>query len=186
MHLENALGLAAAVGTLLTFGLSMRWFRDRKQATPAKTRLVVSAYACAAVQLAVLGLSPRPPAFCWWTGLGLYLLAQGVFWWSRAAHGSQRPAFAGTTTRPTFLTQSGPYRLIRHPIYTAYLLAWLAGAMIAAQPWLLLTVIWMGVLHFLAARQEEHHFAEGPLAADYAAYRQRTGMFLPSVRGLLK
>jgi protein-S-isoprenylcysteine O-methyltransferase Ste14 len=186
VHFENLVAFIFASLTLLTFGLSMRWFRDRKEVTPAKTRLVLSAYVCATVQLLAVAFAPRPPAVCLGVGVGLYLLAQGVFWWARTAHGGQRPAFAGTTGRPTFLTQTGPYRFIRHPIYTAYLLAWLAGAIVSAQPWLLIPAGWMALLHYLAARQEEGHFAETPFAQDYEAYRRRTGMFFPSVRGLLR
>src|SRR5262249_2202493 len=85
----------------------------------------------------------------------------------------------------SFLTQTGPYRVIRHPIYSAYLLAWLAGPIIAAQPWLLLTTLWMVILHYLAARQEERSFGASSFAQDYQSYRRRTGMFLPSVIGLL-
>jgi protein-S-isoprenylcysteine O-methyltransferase Ste14 len=84
---------------------------------------------------------------------------------------------------PQFLTQRGPYRLIRHPIYTAYLLVWLAGPVIAAQPWLLLTTLWMASLHYYAARQEEQQFARSDLAGDYAVYRRGTGMFVPSPLG---
>jgi protein-S-isoprenylcysteine O-methyltransferase Ste14 len=116
-------------------------------------------------------------------GVGLYLLAHLVYWWSLAAHGGKRPAFALVAVKPQFLTQGGPYRLIRHPIYTAYLLVWLAGPVIAAQPWLLLTTLWMASLHYYAARLEERQFAGSELAHDYALYRRRTGMFAPTPTG---
>jgi protein-S-isoprenylcysteine O-methyltransferase Ste14 len=181
MKLDSALALAVASLTLFSFGLSMRWFRNRKDRSAAKTRLIVSAYVCAAIQLPIIALSHPVPVWCRWAGVGLYLAGAVIFWWARASHRGQRPAFAGSNVMPTFLTQTGPYRLIRHPIYSGYLFAWFAGAVIAGQPWLLLPAGWMAVLHYLAARQEERYFAQSPMARDYEAYQRRAGMFLPSV-----
>jgi protein-S-isoprenylcysteine O-methyltransferase Ste14 len=185
MKLDTFLAFAVAGLTLLVYGLGMRWFHNRKDRTPAKTRITVSAYICAAVQLTVILLSQPVPAVCRWIGAGLYVLGMVIFWWSRAAHAGRRLAFVHSNASPSFLTQTGPYRVIRHPIYSAYLLAWLAGPIISAQPWLLLTTLWMVVLHYLAARQEERSFGASAFAQDYERYRRRTGMFLPSVIGLL-
>ena len=44
-----------------------------------------------------------------------------------AGNARKHPAFAFIPTTPVSFTKTGPYRLIRHPIYTAYLLTWLAG-----------------------------------------------------------
>jgi protein-S-isoprenylcysteine O-methyltransferase Ste14 len=83
------------------------------------------------------------------------------------------------------LTTAGPYRLVRHPIYAAYLLAWCAGAAIAGQPWLLAPVLGMGLFYVSAARQEETSFLASAFAIPYSEYRRRTGMFVPKVTGLL-
>jgi protein-S-isoprenylcysteine O-methyltransferase Ste14 len=166
--------------TLLRFGLGMKWFQHARERTAAKRVLEVSAYVSAFVQLLVILLSPSVPIPLQLVGVALYVLALVVFGWARAAHGSQRPAFVGVAVTPSFLTKTGPYRVIRHPIYTAYLLAWLAGPVIAAQPWLMLTTVWMFVLHYRAARQEELSFAHTPFAPEYAAYQRRTGMFVPN------
>jgi protein-S-isoprenylcysteine O-methyltransferase Ste14 len=185
MKLHGTLTLLVAALTLVSFGAGMRWFKKANQATALKTFLILSALVCAVVQLTVLALAH--PASRWWRGfgIGLYVLAHVIYWWSLWAHGGRRPAFALVNVKPTFLTQTGPYRLVRHPIYTAYLLVWLAGSIAAAQPWLLLTTVWMLCFHYHAARQEERSFAESALAADYAGYKRRTGMFFPSLAGLL-
>jgi protein-S-isoprenylcysteine O-methyltransferase Ste14 len=181
MKIDALLALGTASATLLSFGAGMKWFRKANDRTPAKVGLTACAVACAVVQLVVISRSHPPSALFLAAGVGLYLLAHGVYWWSLAAHGGKRPAFALVPVRPTFLTESGPYRLVRHPIYTAYLLAWLAGPVIAAEPWLLLTTLGMFLLHYHAARQEERLFAQSELAAAYEAYRGRTGMFLPTL-----
>jgi protein-S-isoprenylcysteine O-methyltransferase Ste14 len=180
MKPDVLVALVIAAATLLSFGAAMTWFKKANARTPAKVLLMLSALACAALQLLAIARSPHVAPACRAAGVALYVLAHVVFWWSRAAHGGKRPAFALVNVKPSFLTQTGPYRLIRHPIYTAYLLAWLAGPVIAARPWLLLTTAWMTAFHFVAARLEERSFADSPLAREYAQYRRRTGMFLPS------
>jgi protein-S-isoprenylcysteine O-methyltransferase Ste14 len=41
-------------------------------------------------------------------------------------------------------------------------------------------VVCNGVLYWHAGRAEEREFVRSELAADYEAYRRRTGMFLPN------
>jgi protein-S-isoprenylcysteine O-methyltransferase Ste14 len=183
MTLDTVLAVGTASVTLLAFGAGMKWFRKSNDRTPAKLFLTLSAGVCAVVQVAVVARSHPPSVLFRAAGVGLYLLAHLVYWWSLAAHGGKRPAFALVPVAPQFLTQRGPYRLIRHPIYTAYLLFWLAGPVIAAQPWLLLTALWMASLHYYAARQEEQQFTRSDLAEDYAVYRRGTGMFVPTPSG---
>ena len=122
-----------------------------------------------------------PPPAGWGLGLGLacYGFANLVFWSALWAHGKARPAFAFITVKPSTLTRRGPYRLIRHPIYSAYLVAWLAGSIITGQPWLLATVAWMWLLYYVAARNEEKCFAQTSFRQDYDEYRNQTGMFFP-------
>jgi protein-S-isoprenylcysteine O-methyltransferase Ste14 len=183
MKQDVALALGTASVTLLTFGAGMKWFRKSNHRAPAKLGLTLSAVGCAVTQLVIIAATHPPAAPFRWAGVALYLLAHLVYWWSLAAHGGKRPAFAFVPVKPTFLTQCGPYRLIRHPIYTAYLLAWLAGPVIAAQPCLLLTTLWMLLLHYTSARQEERLFAASPFAGEYTVYKGRTGMFWPTPRG---
>jgi protein-S-isoprenylcysteine O-methyltransferase Ste14 len=172
--------LAAASSTWVAFAVCMRcYFRHARQKQPAKLWLTRCALVCTLAQMTALFWAGTAGAGLAWAGVAGFAAAQGLYWWALAAHGRRRPAFAFVPAQPTGLVQGGPYRLVRHPIYTAYLLAWLAGAAAAGQPWLLLTVALMGTLYYLAARQEERSFLAGPLAPQYQEYRRRTGMFLP-------
>lgn len=114
-------------------------------------------------------------------GALLYLGALALFWWSVAANRARPLAFAFASDRPEHLVTVGPYRYIRHPFYTAYTLAWIAGAVVVPAPWLLLTAAVMFGLYWGAARREEAGFAASALAAAYAHYRRRSGMFFPKL-----
>jgi protein-S-isoprenylcysteine O-methyltransferase Ste14 len=130
-------------------------------------------------QIAVLALVKRPSPLLGWTGIVCYLFANGLFWWSLFAHGKKHPAFAFVPVSPVSFTRSGPYRFIRHPIYSSYLLAWIAGAVFAGQAWLLIPVAWMWHLYNRAAQQEEQSFLTSSFAREYQKYQIRTGRFLP-------
>jgi protein-S-isoprenylcysteine O-methyltransferase Ste14 len=185
MHAGQVASIVVAAGTWVGFAVPMKtYFRHADRLNAAKTGLIVAAFVCTAVQIAVLA-SARPAGPAWfWLGAAGYALANGLFWWALSAHGQSHPAFAFTRVPPTALTTGGPYRVVRHPIYSAYLLAWCAGAAASAQPWLLVGVVCMGLVYLAAARQEEKAFSSSSLASGYADY-QRTGMFLPRLTTLL-
>src|SRR5262249_405669 len=145
----------------------------------AKTLLTVSAFICTLAQLSVVSWIGPPSEILAWAGIACFGLANLVFWWALAAHGTMRPAFAFLDAKPSSFTRRGPYRVLRDPVYSAYLLGWVAGAVMTGEPWLLVTVAWMGTLYYIAARNEERDFAQTQYGTDYAAYRRRTGMFLP-------
>jgi protein-S-isoprenylcysteine O-methyltransferase Ste14 len=70
-------------------------------------------------------------------------------------------------------------RIPRHPLYVSCLIAYLA-ALVALPHWLTASVFLVNIALFVhAARHDERQIAASALAADYAAYRERTGMFLP-------
>jgi protein-S-isoprenylcysteine O-methyltransferase Ste14 len=76
--------------------------------------------------------------------------------------------------------------LVRHPIYTAYLVAFLALTCLSTVPVALLAVLWLGYLYRWAAGEEERSFRDTPYAAEYETYCADTGMFFPALRGLLR
>lgn len=86
-------------------------------------------------------------------------------------------AFAGAQS-PNLLT-SGPFRYVRHPFYTSYLVFWLATYIATMSSLSLSGCIILLVCYVAAARNEERLMSQSRFASEYAIYVSRTGMFLP-------
>jgi len=121
----------------------------------------------------------------WYPGLGLAwtcvaLIAIGFLfaWWARLHLGR---LWSGYITRKSghHIIDTGPYRLVRHPIYTGLLLA-VVATMIAKGtiPGIVGAVlIFIGV--FMKARLEERFLRAQLGAASYDAYKIRVPMLIP-------
>jgi protein-S-isoprenylcysteine O-methyltransferase Ste14 len=81
--------------------------------------------------------------------------------------------------RGTGLVTTGPYRLVRHPIYLG--LALLAvGEALACHSWPALTLVFGGIVPTLAWRARTEDKVLGRMFGDrYTVYRQRTKMVIP-------
>ncbi len=113
------------------------------------------------------------------SGLLLCGLSLALFWLAVLSNRQRPLSFAFSDDEPRHLVCSGPYRWIRHPFYSAYLLAWLATPIATVQPLMLVPLLVMAAIYVAAARVEERKFEASPLASAYARYRTRTGMFVP-------
>jgi protein-S-isoprenylcysteine O-methyltransferase Ste14 len=80
---------------------------------------------------------------------------------------------------PVMIVDQGPYRLIRHPFYTAYILLFLGSWILHRQPIGLVCLVAIAAIYTWAARMEESKFTHSKLLEAYERYRQRTGMFWP-------
>lgn len=76
------------------------------------------------------------------------------------------------------LAASGPYRLVRHPLYVGYIALWLVWAF-SVGGWLTWMVALVGIgLFWVRASMEERKMAAVP---GYNEYKAKTGMFIPAV-----
>ena len=118
-----------------------------------------------------------------WTGygIGVALVALGLGYAVQARrHLGANWSAAVTLKQKHALVQSGPYRHVRHPIYTGMLLAFVGSALALAE--------WRGVLAVLVAagallvklRREERWMLER-FGDDYAKYRKTSWALLPGL-----
>ena len=83
----------------------------------------------------------------------------------------------GMRKTDTDLVTSGPYRWIRHPIYTGILLMMMGTAIGLTRGWWLVTIA-AGIYFIYSARAEERYMGE-VFPDRYPAYRARTKMLVP-------
>jgi protein-S-isoprenylcysteine O-methyltransferase Ste14 len=97
--------------------------------------------------------------------------------WARLILGSN---WSGTVTIKTNhqLIRRGPYRWIRHPIYTGMLAALLATAMIQGLLSGMIGFAFVFLALYRKARREES-FLSQEFGEGFSEHRQHTGMFLP-------
>jgi protein-S-isoprenylcysteine O-methyltransferase Ste14 len=119
------------------------------------------------------------PSYGWLSPLGVLLTAAGLAFaiWARVHIGAQWSADV-EIREDHKLIATGPYARIRHPIYTGILLAMLGTALIVGEYRGLLGVLVCAIGFWIKGRMEER-LLEQEFGAEYAAYRRRTGFYLP-------
>ncbi|MEO6395481.1 MAG: isoprenylcysteine carboxylmethyltransferase family protein [Devosia sp.] len=115
-----------------------------------------------AVQWVLVALAALGFAFTWWARIHL-----GVLW-------------SGSVTRKPGhrVVDSGPYALVRHPIYSGSLVALCSTALLRPGLVSFAGVGLFAVAFIIKARLEEE-FLSVDLGAEYAAYRRRVPMLVP-------
>jgi protein-S-isoprenylcysteine O-methyltransferase Ste14 len=112
--------------------------------------------------------------------VGLALWAAGLAFaiWARLAIGRNWGTPMSRKREPELVT-SGPYRLVRHPIYSGIILAGLATALALSWWWLVVAGL-AGIYFLYSATVEERYLAE-QFPDGYPAYRRSTKMLVPFI-----
>jgi len=125
---------------------------------------------------------PVFPANLWLESLGIAITAAGLGFavWARAYLGAN---WSGTVTVKVGheLVRTGPYRWVRHPIYSGMILALLGTALDRQQVRGLVAVILLYAGFTIKSRIEELAMVS-VFGAEYEEYRRRTGAIFPKLR----
>jgi protein-S-isoprenylcysteine O-methyltransferase Ste14 len=111
-------------------------------------------------------------------GLALVALGLGFAVWARVHIGRNWGTPMTQKAEPELVT-SGPYRLVRHPIYSGILLAGIGTGI--ALSWLWLAAFALTAVYFAYAAKVEERFLVEQFPGDYPAYRRSTRMLVPFV-----
>jgi protein-S-isoprenylcysteine O-methyltransferase Ste14 len=177
----DLLTTAVAVAVLAQYSWSMRGHFSSKGMPQGAILIAVVVLAATAFLLVLQWLLPQPP----WAvllGLAVELGSLVLFWAAIRASRNARLRLAFDEENPDTLVTEGPYRYLRHPFYTSYLIFWAGWAIAVWSPWSLLPLLAIVVIYVTAARGEERKFEKTALARDYQAYKQRTGFLWPRFR----
>jgi protein-S-isoprenylcysteine O-methyltransferase Ste14 len=102
----------------------------------------------------------QPTLRSWWAGALVSVVGEVVRLWA-----------AGHLEKGREITQTGPYRFVRHPLYLGSTLLGIGFAIAARHPGVaLLTLAYLGLTLTAAAKSEEAHLDE-KFGGAYSAYR---------------
>jgi protein-S-isoprenylcysteine O-methyltransferase Ste14 len=113
-----------------------------------------------------------------WICVGLIALGFAFSWWARVHLGA---LWSGQITRKTDhrVIDTGPYSLVRHPIYTGILIAVAATAGAKGTVYGIVGALTITLGLWIKARLEESWLAQELDQGAYAGYRQRVSMLVP-------
>lgn len=161
-------------------GLTMYFERTRRPLWVTSAHYVSMWF----VLMELAGIILLPTRSDFWVGIAvaMYMLAFSLF--LGAIETAKRTRLQRSFIDyplPDRLITDGPFRWVRHPFCTGYLLGALAGPVAIDHVLMLITAVPLVVIPILAARREERVWMSGPRTVEYSEYRRRTGMFIPFI-----
>lgn len=120
------------------------------------------------------------PDWLQWLGVGLGIISLPFLFWVHHTLSTYWTVSLELQEDHTLVT-SGPYRWIRHPMYTVHIVYFLTWVLVSANLLLLINYILTIVLIFVRIPKEERMLLE-QFGDEYRAYKQRTGLLLPRFR----
>jgi protein-S-isoprenylcysteine O-methyltransferase Ste14 len=119
-----------------------------------------------------------------WFGVALGVLVVPSAYWVLANLGKN--VSETVLVKPEHeLVTSGPYRWIRHPLYTVGLTLFISIGLMAANWFILLWTLVAGFAVRLVVIPREEAELEARFGEDYRRYRKSTGSLVPSLVGIL-
>jgi len=123
-------------------------------------------------------LWPPPPLALGWAMVVLAIVGILFAWWARIYLGR---LWSGSITRKEGhrVVDTGPYAIVRHPIYTGILTAAVATAIVTGTVHTVLGAFLLIIAYWMKARLEERFLREELGPENYDSYRRRVPMLLP-------
>lgn len=119
------------------------------------------------------------PEWVRWLGVGIGIACTSLIYWLFSSIGSGITPTSATRTKHTLVT-SGPYRWVRHPLYTVGSSMFISFG-VTADNWF---IIALGVLAFIGMAirtpKEETNLIE-KFGDEYREYMKHTGRFFPKL-----
>jgi protein-S-isoprenylcysteine O-methyltransferase Ste14 len=123
------------------------------------------------------------PAWPRWSAVAASVPVLVLVFWILRALGRN---FSTSLAAPETLVTNGPYRLVRHPMYAAFLLLWILLALISANWFVGAAGIAAFAIVLVVRTQKEERLLLGLFGDEYRAYMQRTGRIFPRLRSSRK
>ena len=125
-----------------------------------------------------LGRSVLPfPNWLRWSGVCLGFLGLSLLIWTHLVLGRQWSPYLKIQEDHRMVT-NGPYRWVRHPMYSA-LLVWMLSVGLIAANWIFVSVLAGAGIVVCARIPREEEMLAKKFGGQYTAYRSHTGCLLP-------
>jgi protein-S-isoprenylcysteine O-methyltransferase Ste14 len=121
------------------------------------------------------------PEWVRWLGVGIGILCVIGIYWLFSSIGSGITPTSATRKQHTLVT-SGPYRWVRHPLYTVGASMFIAFGMMADNGFIATRGILTFILMAIRTPKEEANLIE-KFGDEYREYMKRTGRFFPKLGG---
>jgi protein-S-isoprenylcysteine O-methyltransferase Ste14 len=112
-----------------------------------------------------------------WAGVAVAVLGFAITFWARFTLGGNWSSNV-TIKVEHELIRGGPYRWVRHPIYTGMVVA-MAGTAMACDQWRGVPAVLLFWLAFTIKRMKEENFMHQTFGTQYMEYSQTTGAIFP-------
>lgn len=121
----------------------------------------------------------RMPAPSWlrWIGAGLMVAAVPLIYWVFSSLGMNVTPTVAIRKEHSLVTH-GPYRWVRHPLYSVGLILFI-GFSLMAPSWFTLLLLVLGYFVFIQRTEIEEAKLIERFGDEYRSYMQRTGRFFP-------
>lgn len=187
-HLIFILALFALVALRIFYGRKARRNRDNVEIKESKLNMAVRALFGLGYVGAMLLYAFVPGLFDWgvlslpdivrWFGAILTISSVLLLWWVQWALDVQFDTTLHTQADHK-LIQHGPYRWVRHPMYTALFIMGLGWFLLTAN-WFIGIPLMLGIVVVVLSRvQKEESVLIDLFGDEYRDYMRRTGCFIP-------
>lgn len=122
------------------------------------------------------------PTWARWSGAAIMTMCVPLVYWLFSSLGKNITPTVAIRKEHTLVT-SGPYRWVRHPLYSVGFLAFSALSLLAANWFIFALLIVAFIILMKRTPIEERRLIER-FGDDYREYMQRTGRYLPKWRGM--
>ena len=153
----------------------------KSEVLPSGAKLISFGVIASGIFLLLLTILLDQPVWAQILGALLQIGSLAIFWRTIKETRSKTFLAAFDEKNPQCLATTGPYHFVRHPFYTSYIVFWAGWTLAVWSLWALVPLMFMLVTYSIAARDEEAKFAKTDMAADYAAYKRKTGQFFPKI-----
>jgi protein-S-isoprenylcysteine O-methyltransferase Ste14 len=118
------------------------------------------------------------PFWLRWLGFPVGFCAVFLIYWVLKSLGQNFSTSLTIKEKQTLVT-NGPYHRVRHPMYTAFILLWVAFLLLSENWFIGFTGIMAYVWTTVIRTPKEEQMMADRFGEEYLAYKERTGRYLP-------